>query len=62
MTKFVMTNAVIETRKRSKIKRLGRLLFETVVWLAFFGMILSLLFIGPAIEAEIVEWKASLNH
>ena len=28
MTKFVMTNAVIETRKRSRIKRLGRLLLR----------------------------------
>ena len=61
MHKFVMTNAVIETRKRSRIKHLGRLLFETVVWLAFFGMILSLLFIGPAIEAEIIRWK-SISH
>lgn len=57
MHKFVMTNAVIETRKRSRIKSLGRLLFETVVWLAFFGMILSLLFIGPELEAEIIRWK-----
>ena len=61
MTRFVMTNAVIETKKRSRIKRLGRLLFETVVWLAFFGMILSLLFIGPDIEAEIIRWK-SMSH
>ena len=61
MNKFVMTNAVIETKKRSRIKRLGRLLFETVVWLAFFGMILSLLFIGPDIEAEIIRWK-SMSH
>ena len=61
MTRFVMTNAVIETKKRSRMKRLGRLFFETVVWLAFFGMILSLLFIGPNIEAEIIRWK-SMSH
>lgn len=61
MTKFVMTNAVTETKKRSRIKKLGRLLFETVGWLAFFGMILSLLFIGPDIEAEIIRWK-SMSH
>lgn len=61
MTRFVMTNAVIETKKRSRMKRLGRLFFETVAWLAFFGMILSLLFIGPNIEAEIIRWK-SMSH
>lgn len=61
MTRFVMTNAVTETKKRSRIKKLGRLLFETVVWMAFFGMILSLLFIGPDIEAEIIRWK-SMSH
>ena len=59
MTRFVMTNAVTETKKRSRIKKLGRLLFETVVWMAFFGMILSLLFIGPDIEAEIIRWKST---
>jgi len=57
MHKFVMTNAVIETRKRSRIKKLGRFLFESVGWVLFFGLIISLLFIGPSLEAEIVRWK-----
>ena len=57
MHKFVMTNAVIKTRKRSRIKKLGRFLFESVGWVLFFAMLLSLLFIGPSLEAEIIRWK-----
>lgn len=57
MKQFTMTNAVIETRKRSRLKKLGRFLFESVGWVLFFGLILSLLFIGPDLEAEIIQWK-----
>ena len=59
MTRFVMTTQSSKQGSGPELNA-GPFAFETVFgWRSWND--LSLLFIGPAIEAEIVEWK-SMNH